>query len=222
VIGGSEKRVRGVGCLLGTIDGKPVALQKPVPGQGGSAGALGELVLGLRPENVLLAGTAGAVDPGLLPGDVVISDKALSPSGPTTARGLLLAVDPTLSEVAFRASMLGSAAPQPTTGAPKPAVRFRVGTVASREFWTAGRAMDPLTAARLGVIAVDNDTAAVARVCAKHRIPWLSGCGVSHRMGEQAGSEQARYRTLATENSSGFVLRVARTLVGRSRRPPAR
>jgi len=164
-------QVAGLACWRGRLRGRE--LVAAVCGAGGDAcrTALEALLADLPGPTVLVVGTAGALDPGLAVGDVVVANRPIAwpgdPAGPSSPQPVLGAT----------ASL--SALGQTPRGPPGQAVRVVPGCVLT---WDS-IVYEPTLKAKLrevyGADCVDMETGHAAQVCAAGGVPFLAVRGIS-------------------------------------------
>lgn len=178
-----------------TPDGR-VALVISDCGPVNAAAAAERLIGSWAPEVLINSGSAGAHNPELLPGDVVIGSHYLvldQPLTPTPFAHLRwrtadsrvqherLEADAALVDLALQAAQTICAAEQawgeatvwPTGMALRPP-RAIVGGVGSMDDWTTDHARLRLLRERAGVESEDMESAYIAQVCAMHGVPFLA------------------------------------------------
>lgn len=187
----------------GTLSGKRVAVVESGIGKMAAAEAALTVLEKLRPRAVFSTGIAGSLAIDTLPGDVVIAGSVGFHDSGVAAAGFT-AADPTL--VARARRLVASVAPPPGARRERRVILARItsgdAAITSSDRATAVRAAHQS-------IAADSEAAALALVCRERKIPYLAVRGISHRAGEGALSDAARYADLAAEAS----IRVAAALI---------
>lgn len=219
--------VRGLPVTTGTLDGRPVVVAVTGVGKVNAAMTAALVVERFRPSAVLFTGVAGALDPELLPGDVVIGGKLvqhdlvnLTDAGPVprTVRGprdgthgpLSLEPDARLLALAREVAAAGRAL-SAVAGATRPP-RIVVGTIATGDSFVSSRARRQDLLERLSASAVEMEGAAVAQVGRELGVPVLVVRGLSDRAAGDARAEAQRNLATAARNAAEVALAVARRL----------
>lgn len=191
----------------GVTQGRPLLLIIAGPGPVNAAAATERLIARHEPAAILHGGSAGAHDPDLLPGDIVIGDRYVihttrNVRAAREARGLSaslirfrkdgahvsvphVAADPDLLERAERAARAVSAGLGPWDGPGWPAdvphrpARVVTGVVASADAWTVDEAELQALYEDFGAACEDMESAYVAQVCALHHLPFVAVRAIS-------------------------------------------
>jgi adenosylhomocysteine nucleosidase len=183
------------------------------------------------PAIVIFSGVAGALDPALQPGDVVIAERLLqhdlvrhTEQGPVL-RGvrdpagvvgpIVLEASPALLALARD---LGSRLELERLPGAARGSRLRFGTIATGDSFVSALAMKTQLHERLSADAVEMEGAAVAQVCARRGIPLLVVRGLSDGAAGDAPEEARRNLALAAGNAARTALAVARAFVESKRR----
>lgn len=189
--------------LDGTLDGHPVTLA--VCGVGKvNAAALTQTLLEHGATRVLFTGVAGAVDPDLAVGDVVVSRDAVQHDVDVTPLGydrgmvpgepLTWQADPTLVEIAVKAAR--EAVPE---------ARIVTGRIASGDQFIA----DPQYVAQLrsdfAATCTEMEGAAVAHVCARWDIPWVVIRSISDTADHDASVDFRAFTEIAAQRAGAVV-----------------
>lgn len=208
-----DRRVREVGpyeLLEGVLDGHRVTLA--VCGVGKvNAAALTQTLLEHGATRVIFTGVAGAVDPDLAVGDVVVSHDAVQHDVDVTPLGyergmvpgepLAWPSDPHLIERAVAAAR--EAVPE---------ARVVVGRVASGDQFIA----DPRRVATLrggvGAACAEMEGAAVAHVCARWGVPWVVIRSISDTADHEASVDFRAFTRIAAERAGAVVRGMLRRL----------
>ena len=231
--------LRGIPCVTGTIEGRRVVIAATSVGKVNAAMTTTLVVERFAPAAVVFTGIAGALDPDLQPGDVVVGERLVqhdlvnqtetgtvlrtvrSPS--TRAHGpVRLEGDPALLADARDAALGLELLPAPdATRAP----RVRFGTIATGDTFVSAAAKKTQLRDDTGAHAVEMEGAAVAQVCRELGVPFLVVRGVSDRAVGDARVEARRNLGVAARNASSVALAVVRRLAAEPPRdavpPPA-
>ena len=197
----------------GALDGRPVVMATCGIGKVNAA-ALAQTLASLGVARVIVTGVAGAVDPALRVGDIVVSRDAVQHDVDVTGLGyaagevpgepLVWQADPTL-----RAAALAAA----EAVARRDGVRAVLGRIASGDVFVA----DPLQAAqvreRFGASCAEMEGAAVAQVCARWGLPWVVVRSVSDSADQSAEIDFRAFTTVAAERAVAVVMGTLARLV---------
>jgi len=169
-----------------------------------AAAATEGLITRHRPDAIVNYGCSGAHRRDVLPGDVVIGDRAVNHSavhilatgeelfkgseyevGGETMAASDLASDPALLERTHRAAAGWSPEPWPREAGWPAGVPYRdpvvhTGPIASADIWTQAHARLDLLHGRHGTLCEDMEAAAIAQVCALHVLPFLTVKDISN------------------------------------------
>ncbi|MGH2531845.1 MAG: 5'-methylthioadenosine/S-adenosylhomocysteine nucleosidase [Thermomicrobiales bacterium] len=168
-----------------TVGDRPIVAVLCGIGLINAAAATERLIDAHHPAAVLNFGCAGAHRRDIMPGDVVIGDRVVHHSAVhllasgDEIKAAELPCDPKL--VATARSVADTWAPEPwprALGWPA-AVAYRdpiihAGAVASADVWTRSRARLDVLHGRHNSLCEDMEAAAVAQVCARHGVPFLT------------------------------------------------
>jgi adenosylhomocysteine nucleosidase len=218
--------VHGIPCVTGTVGGRPVVVAATGVGKVNAAMTTTLVVERFSPVAVLFTGIAGALDPELVPGDVVVAEGLVqhdlvdyTEAGPVLRgvrspssgrRGpLRVESDPALLAEA-RDAALGLDLLRPAGARRAPRVRF--GTIATGDAFVSSGAKKAQLHADTGAHAVEMEGAAVAQVCRELRVPFLVVRGVSDVAAGEARLEARRNLGPAARNAAAVALAVVRRL----------
>jgi adenosylhomocysteine nucleosidase len=220
--------VLGLPCVAGRLAGRRVVVAATGVGKVNAAMATALVIERFSPAAVLFTGVAGALDPELQPGDVVIGEAVVqhdlvnhtdegavsrSVRNPLngTANPIVLEPSPGLLALARRtAPRVERELAGPDGGSRPPRLRF--GTIATGDSFVGCRAKKDELRGHLGADAVEMEGAAVAQVCHQLGVPFLVVRGISDRAGTGAREEARRNLGLAARNAAETALAVARDL----------
>ena len=218
--------LRGIPCVVGTVAGRRVVIVATGVGKVNAAMTTTLVIEGYAPAAVVFTGIAGALDPDLQPGDVVVGESLVqhdlvnyaetgtvlrtvrSPS--TRVHGpLRLEADPALlADARDAAPGLELLAAPDATRAP----RVRFGTIATGDSFVSAAAKKAQLRDDTGAHAVEMEGAAVAQVCRELGVPFLVVRGMSDRAAGDARVEARRNLGVAARNASAVALAVVRRL----------
>jgi adenosylhomocysteine nucleosidase len=220
--------VLGIPCVSGRLAGRSVILAATGVGKVNAAMTTALLVERFAPEAVIFTGIAGALDPELHPGDVVVGEKLVQHDLLNhTETGAVLrnvrnprdgAANPIelwpssrLLALARRAAAVVALEPvQDESGPRVPRVHF--GTIATGDSFIGSPKKKDELHAQLGADAVEMEGAAVGQVCHQLGVPFLVIRGLSDRAGSGARAEAQRNLGVTARNSAQVAVAVARSL----------
>jgi adenosylhomocysteine nucleosidase len=216
------ERLRGVVFTSGTIDGTHVVTARVGVGKVNAAVAATLLLDHFSPTAVILSGTAGAVDPDLNPGDVVVGTAVGHHDfGAVTADGFVRGPtrDPAsgqLDPVLFPAGDELLAAARRASVFVKPsrladakagaAPKIREGVIVTGDVFMSSRPLRDELRRELKAAAVEMEGAAVAQVCARFGVPLLVIRSITDRAEAQATDSYQRNVDLASRNAADLAL----------------
>lgn len=196
-----------------TLDGVSVLLA--VCGVGKvNAAALTQALLAQGAAAVLFTGVAGAVDPRLRVGDLVVASDALQHDVDVTGLGyepgqvpgepLAWVADPTLRD------LLHAAAEKAVGGGGQ----VLVGRVVSGDAFVADPERVRELSERFGAACTEMEGAAMAQVCARWEVPWAIVRSISDTADHQAQVDFRSFTALAAEQAVAVVRGVLARLGG--------
>jgi adenosylhomocysteine nucleosidase len=230
VAGATPTPLRGIPCVSATVDGRRVVVAATGVGKVNAALTTTLLVERFAPAAVVFTGVAGALDPDLQPGDVVVAETLVHHDllryTEAGARPRIIKSPSTgeANPAEYRASpellalALDAAAGlelERVPGSRSPRVRF--GLVATGDSFIGAPAKKAQLRADFGAHACEMEGAAVAQVCHELGVPFLVVRGLSDRASGDAPEEARRNLGVAARNAAAIALAVVRRLA-----PPVR
>ena len=220
--------ILGIPCVVGRLDGRRAVVAVTGVGKVNAALTTALVIQRFSPAAVIFTGVAGALDPELQPGDVVIGEKLVqhdlvnhteqgtvlrSVRSPRdgAANPIVLEASPSLLALARQAATRVEKELTPA-GAGSRASRLRFGTIATGDSFVGSREKKAALREQLGADAVEMEGAAVAQVCHELGVPFLVVRGLSDRAGTGARDEARRHLEAASRNAALTALAVARAL----------
>lgn len=195
-----ESAAAGITYYEGEFQGKQVVYCKSGVGKVNAA-VCTQLLIDRGVECVLFTGVAGALDPSLEIGDIVISSSALQHDVDVTALGFARGVIP-YQEVSdypadeTLASVAEQAAEALFTG------RYRRGKVVSGDQFIASRETVQQLHSELGGTCVEMEGAAVAQVCHMNQVPYVVIRSMSDKADGSAHVNFAEFTVAASDRKS--------------------
>ena len=209
VLENTQKEQRGAFTLYrGTLDGQAVLLAECGVGKVNAA-ALTQLLVMQEVERVIFTGVAGAVDPTLKVGDIVVSTDALQHDTDVTALGYKLGQvpgEPLAWEADERLRDLAVEAAQRLEE-----VKTLSGRVVSGDQFIADADKVAQLRETFGAVCAEMEGAAVAQVCAKADVPFVIIRSISDTADHDAQVNFREFTPLAAKRAK----QVVRGMLGR-------
>ena len=218
----------GVGLGGGRMGDRPVVIAWTGVGKVNAAMTATLLIEHFQPSRVIVTGIAGAVDPNLEPGDIVIATRTahhdmgvIWPQGlePGGVRNRLTGEDnPTffpadnmLLAAARRAAEQASFEPVSLKAGERP-TRILFGTIVTGDSFVASKAKCAELEEEFGADAGEMEGAAVAQICYQRRIGCLVIRSMSDKADESAVVDKQMFYEMAARKSAGLVKEIIRHL----------
>lgn len=205
----SEKMLGGFSFFSGTLEGKPVVLTKSGIGKVNAA-LCTQLLLQEGAGAVIFTGVAGALDPGLRVGDLVVSTDALQHDVDVTPLDYELGQvpgEPLSWQAGERLYELALKAARSLED-----VRVKEGRIVSGDQFIA----DPVKAAWLhetfGAACAEMEGASTAQVCSKYGVPFVIIRSISDSANFEAGPDFREFTRLAAIRAERLVRLMLRQL----------
>ena len=220
----------GVEFTAGSLGNRRIVVARAGIGKVNAAVTTTLLVEHFRPEEVIFTGIAGAVNPQLNPGDIVIGEKTaqhdycmLTDEGPeekgtkNPATGqrnpLYFRADERLLALAARAAARVKLEEVPSArGRRKPAITN--GVIVTGDAFIASDIKKQELRERFSADAVEMEGAAVAQVCYFMEVPCLVVRSISDRADATAKVDVELFYRIAANNSASFVMELIALLAG--------
>jgi adenosylhomocysteine nucleosidase len=214
-----EVTVQGYVFRVGTLNGRQVVVGRSAAGKVNAAIVTTLLIGQFNPSAVLFSGTAGAIDPALRQGDVVIgATVAHHDAGQQTADGLrrrgmrnavtgeldpiLLPAPESLLSLARRsAEALRLPSVKTPDGVDRPP-RIVEGVIVTGDVFLADNARRLSLRESLGATAVEMEGAAVVQTCRQFAVPCLIIRSITDRADGEALTNYEQFMVLASENAA--------------------
>jgi adenosylhomocysteine nucleosidase len=226
-----EETVQGIVFRVGTLNDRPVVVARSGAGKVNAAVVTTILIGRFNPSALFFSGTAGAIDPALDLGDVVIGTSVaqhdvgqIAPDG-FKRRGLRNAVtgalDPLLipaPETLVAAARLAARAltlPRVQIGGSDRTPRIVEGVIVTGDVFVADSVRRDELRKSLGAAAVEMEGAAVAQVCRQFGRACLVVRSITDRADAGAMVSYDALRALASENAATLVAAVIGALPAR-------
>jgi adenosylhomocysteine nucleosidase len=217
----------GISFFTGKLNNRPVVLADTGIGKVNAAMTTTLLITKFEPDEVIFTGIAGAINPELRPGDIVIAEKiAQHDYGLVTDAGfetqatanpagapnpLFFTADKKLLDEAAAASRKISLNQVETTeGLHQP--KIITGVVVTGDSFIASQKRSKRLRESLSADAVEMEGAAVAQVCYLQNIPCIVIRSISDKANETAVVDVERFMAVAAGNSATLVAEMVRQL----------
>ena len=220
-----EINVRGYVFRVGTLNGRQVVVGRSGAGKVNAAIIATLLIHQFNPSAIVFTGTAGAIDPALRQGDVVIGatvahhDAGLQASDGIRRRGMRNAVtgdlDPllvpapesllSLARQSARALQLPSM--RTPDGVDKPP-RIVEGVIVTGDVFLADNTRRIALRDALGAAAVEMEGAAVVQTCRQFGVPCLVIRSITDRADGDASANYEQFLVAASENAAALAAAV--------------
>ena len=229
-----EVAVRGYVFRVGNLNGRRVVVGRSGIGKVSAAIVTTLLIREFNPSAILFSGTAGAIDPVLYPGDVVIGrtmaqhDVGLQTPDGIRRRGMrnpltgdldpLLVPAPEALLTAARQSAQGlSLPPVRMPGGEERKPRIVEGVIVTGDVFMADAAHQRMLRDTLGATAVEMEGAAVVQACRQFGVSCLVVRSITDRADGQAETSYQQFITMASENAATLVAAIIARLEDRAR-----
>lgn len=232
-----DGRIEGMKFASGKLNGKRVVIAWTGTQKVNAAMTTTLLIEHFRPKEVIFTGIAGAVNPDLEPGDIVIAQKtAHHDSGVLRSDGfyyrgarnpfdgwrnpVFFPADERLLKLAKLASkQVKFGTINTTTGERAP--KIIEGVIVTGDVFVASTDKCAELREKLGADAVEMEGAAVAQICYQQAIPCLVIRSISDSADEGAIQDQQMFYIMAAQNSSSLVSEIVRLLALESNKVPS-
>ncbi|MBN2131831.1 MAG: 5'-methylthioadenosine/adenosylhomocysteine nucleosidase [Sedimentisphaerales bacterium] len=223
-----QQVIEGMTFVRGKLSGREVAIAWTGVGKVNAAVTTALTIEHFQPAHVIFTGIAGAVDPNLEPGDIVIAartahhDMGLLWEGGFTHSGVtnpsvgienpvFFEADEALLATAERAAKTVTLQPIETVQGRRPP-HVVTGVIVTGDSFVASRAKCEELEAVLGADAVEMEGAAVAQVCFQRNVGCLVIRSMSDKADAEAIGDKQMFYDLAAENSSRLVAKIIEEL----------
>jgi adenosylhomocysteine nucleosidase len=224
-----EVTVNGYVFRVGTLNGRQVVVGRSGAGKVNAAIVVTLLIGKFNPSAVFFSGTAGAIDPALHLGDVVIGatvaqhDAGLQAADGLRRRGLRNVLTGDLDPLLVPApeSLLATARsaaqglrlpPIRTADGEDRSPRIVDGVIVTGDVFLADVRLRTELRNTLGATAVEMEGAAVVQACRQFGVPCLVIRSVTDRADGQASTSYEQFRSVASENAATLVAAVIANL----------
>lgn len=224
----------GIRFVAGTLNGRRVVVASSGVGKVNAAMTATLLIDHFRPKELIFSGIAGAINPELKPGDIVIAEKTaqhdlgtLTPEG-IQLRGMRNPVDwernPVFLDGEPRLVLLAQESAKRITldkvrsGAEERTPAVVKGIVVTGDVFVVSPSKKEELRRSMKADAVEMEGAAVAQICRQLAVPCLIIRSISDSADANARQDAAAFLDVAVRNSASLVSEIARGLA--SPRPP--
>jgi adenosylhomocysteine nucleosidase len=209
----TTEKVAGIEYHVGTLAGVQVVLCQSGVGKVNAAVCTQAMIDRFQVDSVVFTGVAGAVDPALDIGDIVISESCQQHDMDVTALGLPKGQIPFQEVSIFEADPVWmqaaeEAAREVTEG------KVITGKVISGDQFIASPSMVTLLREEFKAACVEMEGAAVAQVCHMNEIPFVVIRSMSDRADHSANINFAEFAQTAARRSNEMVKRMIQKRLG--------
>ncbi len=215
-----ESVIEGIHFYEGVLNGKQIVLTRAGIGKVNAAITTSLLLEHFHPKAILFSGIAGAMNPALSPGDIVVAKQiAYHDYGRLSTNGLekwgtLNPYDFTKNPIFFPCDpellYTAAAAAQKTIlkniDAHTPQIFF--GTIVTGDIFLADSKKNKALREEYNADATEMEGAAVAQVCYQQKVPFLIIRSLSDSANDTATLDFVKYGKMAAENSAALVLTI--------------
>jgi adenosylhomocysteine nucleosidase len=206
-----EERRAGILFLTGKLRGRPVVVAATGVGKVNAAACTMLLLLEYKPSAVLMTGTAGAINPQLEVGTVVIAQRVAQHDVGTLRDNEFSswAVKNPADDV--RNPLFIPAARELLLAAKDAAAvqdHCVMGVIVSGDIFVSSAAKKEDLRRLFRADAVDMESAAAAQICWQHGVPFLAIRGISDPAAARAGSSYDAGRSIASDKAAEVTCRV--------------
>ena len=230
-----QRTIEGIGFSSGQLNGRHVVVAWTGVGKVNAAMTTTLLIEHFKPKHIIVTGIAGAVNPELRPGDIVIAKKtAHHDMGTIWPEGLFFKgvknrldgmenpvffpADERLLKTARRAAdEIKLASVETVTGRKPPTII--TGVVVTGDVFVASAGKCAELRKRLDADVVEMEGAAVAQICYQRQIGCLVIRSISDNADEGAVFDKQTFYLLAAKNSAGLVADIVDLLGSESSMP---
>jgi adenosylhomocysteine nucleosidase len=215
------QEIEGIAFMSGRFGGRPIVVVWTGVGKVNAAMTTTLLIEHFKPARVIFTGIAGAIDPNLEPGDIVIAKRtAHHDMGTLWSEGMehggvksrltgednpvFFPADPNLLVAAGCAAHRAAFEPVALQSGQRPP-RIVIGTIVTGDAFVASKEKSAEFREKLGADAVEMEGAAVAQVCYQRGIGCLVIRSMSDKADESAVMDKQLFYTLAAKNSASLV-----------------
>ncbi len=224
----NERSIEGVKFVEGQLMGRDVVIAQTGTGKVNAAMTAAILIDNFHPKQVIFTGIAGAVNPQLSPGDIVIAEKTaqhdhgiLTSSGlentgavsPITGRAnpVFFPADPALLQLAeYAAQNIALEKIKTSEGEKSPGIMK--GVVVTGDIFVASPEKCEELRRTLGADAVEMEGAAVTQICYQLGIPCIVIRSISDNANEKAAQDMQKFHKIAAMNSASMVVGIVENL----------
>ena len=211
--GTSETRLQGVVFSSGKLDGTAIVTARAGAGKVNAAIAATLLIDHYSPSAVVFTGTAGAIDPELNPGDVVIATAVgYHDFGNLTTGGFVRSTtfntSSGLRDPAFFPAdpALLAAARRAAASIKFPSARIHEGLIVTGDSFVANPANREELRRELKASAVEMEGAAVAQVCVRFGVPFIVIRSITDHADGAADGSYRQFMPVAARNAADLAM----------------
>ena len=206
------KRISGLVFYRGNLEGKEVILARSGVGKVNASLCTTLLITYFNVERIIFSGIAGALNPRVDIGDIVISRDLLQHDFDTTATGGEYGVIPRMETSVFKADPYLIEVAREASRNLFTSHRVWVGRILTGDQFVGSRAKKEWLRETFDGDCAEMEGAATAQVCHILNIPFLIMRSISDRADDNALSDGTNFLDLATDNSKILIKKVLEKL----------
>ncbi len=223
-----SRRIEGIEFVSGRVGNQPVVIAWTGVGKVNAAMVTTLLIEHFKPAQVVFTGIAGAVDPNLEPGDIVIAGQTayhdmgswwpegIEPGGVKNrltgeTNPVFFPADPNLLAAAERAGRETTFDPIAHRNGSRPP-KVVVGTIVTGDTFVSSKDKCAELAEKLNADAVEMEGAAVAQVCYQRGIGCVVIRSIADKADEGAVVDKQKFYAMAAKNSATLVAAILKGL----------
>lgn len=224
VSGISEQKIEGIPFYTGQLNGQPIVLTRSGIGKVNAALTTAILLEHFRPKYLLFTGIAGAMNPSLHPGDIVVGKLvAHHDYGRRMPEGMLRVATknpyyfsdnpiffPSDSMLLVVSQQASKNIQLQSIGAYRP--QIITGTIITGDIFLADTKLNQQLQKEFNSDAVEMEGAAVAQICFQEKVPFVIIRSLSDSADDSAALDFKKYGKVAAENSAIFILEILKLL----------
>ncbi len=213
-----DTTIEGIHFYVGKLKHQPIVIARSGIGKVNAAITLTILIEHFNPKYILFSGIAGAMNPLLQPGDIVIAKKiAYHDYGRNTTAGFI--ERPTFNPYNFKANPITFQSDSLLLAACHKAVekislqkihtekpKILMGKIITGDIFLANTQLNKQLRTQFQADAIEMEGAAIAQVCYQQNIPFIIIRSISDTANDSAVLDFEKYGKIAAENSASLLL----------------
>ncbi len=213
-----DTTIEGIHFYVGKLKHQPIVIARSGIGKVNAAITLTILIEHFNPKYILFSGIAGAMNPLLQPGDIVIAKKiAYHDYGRNTTTGFI--ERPTFNPYNFKANPITFQSDSLLLAACQKAVqkislqkiqtekpKIIIGKIITGDIFLANTQLNKQLRTQFKADAIEMEGAAIAQVCYQKNTPFIIIRSISDTANDSAVLDFEKYGKIAAENSASLLL----------------